>query len=140
MFDANSTQTFSTDVTLYARWNVYTTKSGSFSASVQNWVGGSRAISFGTVFESNPTVSISNSTSEPNWRCTASSINRGACILSWGASGASGATATVKWTAKSGTRPSVTVSDITTTSCKLTYSVSASGGNGTIYWTATGEI
>ena len=187
MFDASSAQIFSTDVTLYARWNIFTTKTGTYVGTINNWIGGSTVIQYGVTFVDKPTVTVSTSRSDlvPG----ASEINKSAFKLSWGSSSMSGGSGTLTWVAKgyvydgdspdvvkSGTIAwqinnwvagpavtvsfgttfkspptvmasceradiSVSVSNITTTSCVISYgSSSNSGGSGTIYWTATGEV
>lgn len=175
--------------TLYAVWESITkptTKSGSFTATITNWMGGQKLIPFGCIYISNPTINLSESPSESSWSDSVVSNGLAAAVIQWGSSSMSGGsktesysisgtayiknapykyvsgsfTATISnWTggsktinfgttfssiptvqvAKSRSDLSVTVSNITTTSCTISWgSSSASGGNWTIEWGATG--
>ena len=191
-YNPGASVTLSANTTFYAVWNslvTSTTKSGSFTAKIENWRGGNKLIPFGCIFTSNPSVTLSESPGSSHWVDGVESNGLAAMVVTWGSSSMSGGEKTESWTAtgtayksnsdapikyasgsfeakienwSGGSRQisfgttfssiptvqvargigslSVTVSNITTTGCTISWgSSSASGGTWIIEWGATGN-
>lgn len=190
-YSAGANVTLSASTIFYAMWTatiVSTTKSGSFTGNISNWMGGSKLIPYGCIYSSNPSVTVA-SISQSEMPALAEDIGQAAIVISWGSSTMSGGSKTINWSAKGNayqstsaspikyvsgsfeakienwtggskyisfgttfkTPPkvqtarwtgdlSVSVSNITTSGCTISWgSSSASGGTWTIEWGATGE-
>lgn len=77
---------------------------GSFTASIKNWQGGSKTISFGKTFKSPPSVNWyspnpSSSALASDWTINITNITTTGCTISWGAS-TGGATHELGWIAE----------------------------------------
>lgn len=80
------------------------TAKGQFSASINNWQGGSKTVSFGRTFKSPPTVNWyspnpSSSALASDWTISITNITTTGCTISWGAQ-TGGATHELGWIAE----------------------------------------
>ena len=189
-YSAGTNVTLGASTIFYAMWTatiVSTTKSGSFTGNISNWMGGSKLIPYGCIYSSNPSVTVA-SVAPSEMPASAENIGQAAVVASWYSITMSGGSKTINWSAKGNayqstsaspikyvsgsfeakienwtggskyisfgttfkTPPkvqtarwtedlSVSVSNITTSGCTISWgSSTASGGTWTIEWGATG--
>ena len=192
-YAANASVSLSSNTTFYASWQSIvssSTKTGSFEARIENWIGGEKLITYGAIYASNPSISLSASPDNDggHFSMSTKSVGRATAVVRWGTDSASGQVRTINWSAsgqaytestnytyatgsfsatisnwtggtqrvyfgKTFSSPptiqtavqktdwSVTVSNITTTYCDISWgSSSSSGGTYTIQWSAEGTV
>ena len=100
VYNAGSTYSANAGATLYAVWRVTTTSlsdSGSFTARIANWMGGSKLVPYGHIYTSVPSVSLSvPNQSYDKWSITADK-GLAAMVVSWGTTAQSGGEKTLSW-------------------------------------------
>ena len=192
-YAANTSVSLSSNTTFYANWQSIvspSTKTGSFEARIENWLGGEKLITYGAVYAANPSINLSAYPDNDggHFSMTTKSVGRATAVIRWGTDSSSGQVRTINWSASGqsytestnytystgsfsatianwtggtqrvyfgktfSTPPmiqtavqktdwNVTVSNITTTYCDISWgSSSNSGATYTIQWSAEGTI
>lgn len=103
-YAASTSVSLSGNTTFYANWQSIvssSTKTGSFEAEITNWIGGEKLITYGSIYNSNPSISLSASPDNDNGHFSMSTKSKGraTAVIRWGTDSASGQVRTINWSA-----------------------------------------